>query len=238
MFALWKGIQISESGKILPAASGILGFGIQNTAQGIWKSTNDKYPESNFHWRRLESSTWNPESTGWNLESKTAEGTESLSGTSKPWVRINEIVTENDVVGHEASIANELNKYFVNILEQICKDNKADVEFGNSKLTNFICSRLNSDTFYKIPSLTPKQTIGIIEKISSNKASQYHGISVRVLKKIATVLQIHYADYLTFQYRPTVFLRDGPLEKLWGGGGEFSSRTNFFSLPNSLYEFF
>ena len=36
----------------------------------------------------------------------------------------------------------------------------------------------------------------------------------------------------------TFFLRDGPLEKLWGGGGEFSSRKNFFSLANSLYEFF
>ena len=33
------------------------------------------------------------------------------------------------------------------------------------------------------------------------------------------------------------FLRDGPLEKLWGGG-EFSNYRNFFSLSNSLYEFF
>ena len=32
-------------------------------------------------------------------------------------------------------------------------------------------------------------------------------------------------------------VRDGPLEKL-GGGGEFSSRRNFFLLSNSLYEFF
>ena len=32
-------------------------------------------------------------------------------------------------------------------------------------------------------------------------------------------------------------IRDGPLEKLWGGG-EFLSRRNFFSLSNSLYEFF
>ena len=32
-------------------------------------------------------------------------------------------------------------------------------------------------------------------------------------------------------------IRDGPLEKLWGGG-EFSGRRNFFSLSNSLYEFF
>ena len=136
-----------------------------------------------------------------------------MSGTSKPRVRINEIVTENDIVGHEASIANELNKYFVNILEQICKDNKADVEFGNSKLRKFICSRLNSDTFYKIPLVTPKQTIGIIEKISSNKASRYHGITVRVLKKIAPVLQIYYANYLTFQYRPTVFLTIARLQR-------------------------
>ena len=36
-------------------------------------------------------------------------------------------------------------------------------------------------------------------------------------------------------------VRDGPLEKLLGrggGGGEFSSRRNFFSLSNSLDEFF
>ena len=32
-------------------------------------------------------------------------------------------------------------------------------------------------------------------------------------------------------------LRDGPLEKLWGGGG-ISRGRNFFSLSNSLYEFF
>jgi len=33
-------------------------------------------------------------------------------------------------------------------------------------------------------------------------------------------------------------LRDGLLEKLWGGGEEFSRHRNFFSLSNSLYEFF
>ena len=33
-------------------------------------------------------------------------------------------------------------------------------------------------------------------------------------------------------------IRDGPLEKFWGGGGEFSSRRNFFFLSNLLYEFF
>ena len=35
-------------------------------------------------------------------------------------------------------------------------------------------------------------------------------------------------------------IRDGPLEKLLGGGGggEFSSCKNFFSLSNSLHEFY
>ena len=32
-------------------------------------------------------------------------------------------------------------------------------------------------------------------------------------------------------------LRDGPLEKLWGGRGIFKLQE-FFSLSNSLYEFF
>ena len=35
--------------------------------------------------------------------------------------------------------------------------------------------------------------------------------------------------------REILSIRDGPLEKLWGG---FLSRRNFVSLSNSLYEFF
>ena len=36
-------------------------------------------------------------------------------------------------------------------------------------------------------------------------------------------------------------VNDGPLEKFWegrGAGGEFSRRRNYFSLSNSLHEFF
>ena len=33
-------------------------------------------------------------------------------------------------------------------------------------------------------------------------------------------------------------VRDGPLEKLWGVGGQFWSLRNFFLLSNSLDEFF
>ena len=52
-WALDSGIQLKESG--IP-----LTIGIQN------RSSTD--------WQRLESSTWNPESTAWNLESKTVLG--------------------------------------------------------------------------------------------------------------------------------------------------------------------
>ena len=44
---------------------------IRNTAQRFRIPTNDRNLESKFHWQRLESSTCNPESTAWNLESKT-----------------------------------------------------------------------------------------------------------------------------------------------------------------------
>ena len=111
----------------------------------------------------------------------------SVSWTSKPRVCINEITTENEVVSDEAVIANELNDYFVNILEQIGNNNDAAVDFENKKLKNFLHSRLNVATVYNIPLLTIKQTFAIIDKTSTNKASGYDGVSVRALKKIATM---------------------------------------------------
>ena len=44
-----KGIRIAESGKFLLVESGILGFGIRNTAQGIQNPAKDWNPESKFH---------------------------------------------------------------------------------------------------------------------------------------------------------------------------------------------
>ena len=122
----------------------------------------------------------------------------SSSGTSKPRVRINEITTENEVVSDESVIANELNEYFVNILEQIGDNNDAGVDFENTKLKNFVQSRLNVDTVYNIALLTIKQTIAITDKISSNKASGYDGLSVRVLKKIAPVFANPLCKLLNF----------------------------------------
>ena len=65
-----KGIWTPKSGNVLLVESGILGFGIRNTAQSIWNPTENWNPESNFTFQRLESSIWNPESTMWNAESK------------------------------------------------------------------------------------------------------------------------------------------------------------------------
>ena len=58
-----KEIWIPESGNFLLVEFGILGLGIRNTAQGIRNPTNDCNPESKFHWQRLESTIWNPESS-------------------------------------------------------------------------------------------------------------------------------------------------------------------------------
>ena len=42
----------------------------------------------------------------------------------------------------------------------------------------------------------------------------------------------------TVQSQLKVWLRDGPLEKLGGGGGIFEPQEFFFSLSNSLHEYF
>ena len=55
--------RISESGKCLLLKSGILGYGIPNTAQGIGDPTNDWNSESKFYLKRIRNPTaWNPES--------------------------------------------------------------------------------------------------------------------------------------------------------------------------------
>ena len=46
---------ILESGKIF-MESAILGFGIRNSALGIWNLTDDWNTESQFHWQRVEPS--------------------------------------------------------------------------------------------------------------------------------------------------------------------------------------
>ena len=55
---------IRNLGKILLVESRILGFEIQNTAQGIRNPTNDWNTESIFPWQRLGSNTCNPASGG------------------------------------------------------------------------------------------------------------------------------------------------------------------------------
>ena len=45
----YKEIRVPEFGKFLIVESGILGFEIQNTAQGIQNPTNDWNPESTFY---------------------------------------------------------------------------------------------------------------------------------------------------------------------------------------------
>ena len=57
-FCLWN----PEYDKFFFMKSGILVFGIWNTDQGIPFPIKDWNPESKFHWQRVESSTWNPES--------------------------------------------------------------------------------------------------------------------------------------------------------------------------------
>ena len=67
-FRFWPVEQISAN---LNPESGILGFGIRNTAQGIRNPLTIRIRNPSFTDKHLESSTWNPESTAGNLESKT-----------------------------------------------------------------------------------------------------------------------------------------------------------------------
>ena len=120
----------------------------------------------------------------------------SLSGTNKPRVRINEITTENEVVSDESAIANELNEYFVNILEQIGNNNDAGVDFENTKLKNVSTNSLPNH--WKKAKVTPLHKGG-----ARNDVNSYRSISVLLI--LSKILEKHVASSLS------VFLRDNNL---------------------------
>ena len=62
-FCLWN-----PELEIFVVESEIQEFGIRNTAQVFRNSTNNWNPESKFHEQRLESITWNPESTACGIQ--------------------------------------------------------------------------------------------------------------------------------------------------------------------------
>ena len=57
------------------------------------------------------------------------------------------------------------------------------------------------------------------------------------MAKPIRALELRY-PMIQFLIIDLIHVRDGPLEKLSEGGGEFSSCKNFFSLSNSLHEFY
>ena len=56
-------------------------------------------------------------------------------------------------------------------------------------------------------------------------------------RHLATLVSSHLLSKTVHSLRRSNVIRDGPLEKLWGGRGIFEPQE-FFSLSNSLYEFF
>ena len=62
----------------------------------------------------------------------------TLSGTIKSPVDIKELITENGIVSDKTSIANTLNHYFTNIVEQISEGNDYSDEHDDSKLRSFV----------------------------------------------------------------------------------------------------
>ena len=136
-----------------------------------------KKTKRNFFREKIDQNKGNPKGI-WNA-------LKNLSGTSKTRTQIKELETGNGTVCDEKSIANELNSYFTNILEQLGNDQLSDdTAFDDSKLREFISSRLNTDRTFVIPEITPQQVTDIIGKISVNKATGHDGISAKVLKHI------------------------------------------------------
>ena len=61
---------------------------------------------------------------------------------------------------------------------------------------------------------------------------------LRLLAVSRALRKVKHVNQPLIMLRRKIALRDGPLEKLCGGGGGFSGRRNCFSLSNSCMNFF
>ena len=85
--APWKGTRIPVSVKVLPVESGILGFGIRNTAQGIQNSCNNWFQNPSF-----TDKDWNPPESKTVLDSLTWGDTKSKLLDYTKWNKIYQLI--------------------------------------------------------------------------------------------------------------------------------------------------
>ena len=154
----------------------------------------------------------------------------ALSGTSKLRTKIKELELEYGTICDERSIANELNSYFTNIVEQIEEEKSPESkEFDDSKLRDFISTRLTVGTTFTIPEISLEQFGDIIRTIPINKATGYDGISARVCKLITPVMNGTLCKLLNLSIRTNTFpdrWKIGQITPLYKGGSPID-RNNY-----------
>ena len=113
----------------------------------------------------------------------------TLSRVKKHQISIRQLIMENGAVTHRQEIAENMNDVFINIASQITPDSQrvADLDFDDVALYEFVRSKSGNQSF-EIPPITEAQMLDLIKKIPSSKAIGCDGLSVKVLKLVASVL--------------------------------------------------
>ena len=93
---------------------------------------------------------------------------------------------------------------FVNVASRLNVNNTQDVV--NEKLRYFITSRLTADVEpFNIHQITDKGILEFINKLTTNKSTGHDGLSARVLKLIAPVLNTPLVEMMNISIDSSVF---------------------------------
>ena len=132
----------------------------------------------------------------------------NLCGKSNQSTSIKQLKTTTGTIENPKMIAECLNNHFVNISSQIHTENDSQ-SYSNlsqdSKLVNFINSRIDNDTEFGIPLLNEKETFDLIRKLPTNTATGHDGISAKLLKTAAPILTRPLQRLLNYSISSSMF---------------------------------
>ena len=99
-----------------------------------------------------------------------------------------EIVIDDKRYTKSEDIATKLNEYFSSILEIFKDTDSEQFDTDLTELKKFVDGKVPSDTYFRIPNITPEQVSCIISALDPSKAIGLDGLGPRVLKLVGHIL--------------------------------------------------
>ena len=112
------------------------------------------------------------------------------------------LIIGNETITESEAVASKLNKYFASVAELLNKNTSSgnSLDFDTNKISDFVDSKVPTNTQFTIPFITPEQVLLHINTLEVSKSTGLDGIGPRIIKLAAKSLSPSII-FLVYLYR-------------------------------------